>query len=598
MSIKRTAAALMMGAAALAVLPQSAGASSHREAPFIAELPKVDGTDLYVFNSYEPGRTDFVTILANYQPLQAPYGGPNFFGMDDSAAYDIKIDNDGDALAELTFRFRFSDRLGGTNGQGIALNIGAAGSQVPVAVPLINVGKVSTAAGDQGNINFFESFTLDVIRATGRRGQGASAPVTNASGGGTSFPRPLDNIGSKTFTGVGLPFVAGATVTGVAAQAAYETYARSFIHTINIPNCAQPGRVFVGQRQEGFYVNLGQVFDLVSAGTLAPLGSDVQKTLVAPLGEQFAGALPNTTDDFNITTLALEVHKSCLTAPPVAGQALDPVIGVWTTASLPRTLRLNRLRGTAAGFDPEVNAGPLVQVSRLGMPLVNELVIGLRDKDGFNASQPIDDGQFATYVTNPTLPALLEALFGTAAPTSFPRVDLVEIFAAGILGLNAPANAYGPDGELSPTFNLSEMMRFNTSSAISDRGDQSRLGALGIVPSTRGAATEVDDVGFPNGRRPGDDAVDISLRGAMGVAVDDPADAPSGTLAFIDGALMGRSYVDSGVGTGAPMITIVDGCTAEPAGAMGAAILDWDCSGVFGTRFPFLNPPLPADFQP
>jgi hypothetical protein len=175
-----------------------------------------------------------------------------------------------------------------------------------------------------------------------------------------------------------------------------------------------------------------------------------------------------------------------------------------------------------------------VQMSRLAMPLVNEVVIGLKDKDLFNSAEPTQDSALATYVTNPTLPELLEILFGSAgvrAPNNFPRGDLVAAFLTGIEGLNRPTAVVA-----------SEMMRLNTSIDAVAAGSQSRLGALGG-----------DLAGFPNGRRPGDDVVDIELRVAMGVLCHafpgtfgcGPADAPSGLLPFTDGAFVDASFFDT-----------------------------------------------------
>ena len=166
-----------------------------------------------------------------------------------------------------------------------------------------------------------------------------------------------------------------------------------------------------------------------------------------------------------------------------------------------------------------INGGAWAQVSRLGMPLVNEVVIGLKDKDRFNSSKPQDDAQFADYVTNPTLPALVQTLFQAPAPTNFPRTDLVAAFLTGVEGLNKPANV-----------KASEMLRLNTSIVPTIKANQSNLGVLGN-----------DLAGFPNGRRPGDDVVDAELRVAMGVlcvatGANDtfkvgckPADAPAGS---------------------------------------------------------------------
>ena len=206
------------------------------------------------------------------------------------------------------------------------------------------------------------------------------------------------------------------------------------------------------------------------------------------------GALPNTIGDKNVTTLSLELHKSCL----IQG---DDVIGGWTTASLrqARLLRRNPKEGLQTS---EKVGGAWTQVSRLGMPLVNEVVIGLKDKDRFNASKPSDDGQFADYVTNPTLPALLEIAFNAPglAPTNFPRTDLVTTFLTGIAGVNQPANVVG-----------SEMLRLNTAIEPVAFAQQNRLGIVGNI-----LAGGNDNAGYPNGRRPKDDVVDISLVAVMG----------------------------------------------------------------------------------
>ena len=294
----------------------------------------------------------------------------------------------------------------------------------------------------------------------------------------------MDNIGTKTIPD-------------------YTGYAAKHIYSVNIPGCGQPGKVFVGQRKEPFAVNLGTIFDLVNA----PVSVITNPNLI--------NAVPNTIDDANITTLALEVHKSCLT------QDNEPVIGGWTTASL-RQGSLLQDKPSKLLKDlpfPDASGGAWVQLSRLGMPLVNEVVIGLPDKDLFNGSQPKDDAQFLTYVTNPTLPRLLEialdtdpAFGGTAtgkiAPKNFPRTDLVSTFLTGITGLNRPAN-------LVP----SEMMRLNTAIKPVPFAMQNRLGVAGELLRVGGAANiaqAVDLAGYPNGRRPKDDVVDISLVAVAG----------------------------------------------------------------------------------
>ncbi|QTN25435.1 DUF4331 domain-containing protein [Rhizobacter sp. AJA081-3] len=440
------AAAILAAAGSAAAL-----ASSHREAPFITTAPKVDGTDLYMFMSYETGREGYVTLIANYQPLQAPYGGPNYFKMDPNALYEIHVDNNGDAKEDISFQFRFQNKL-----NSIALPVGGKN----VAIPLTQAGQVTDLRSPALNVT--ETYSVEVVR--GDRRSGARASVTNSSGGSKVFDKPVDNIGTKT-----IPDYAG--------------YAAKHVYSVNVPGCNMPAKMFVGQRKEAFAVNLGTIFDLVNA----PVAVITDPALI--------NAAPNTIGDANVTSLALEVHKSCLV------QGNEPVIGAWTTASLRQGSLLDptpkKGHQTTA-----VSGGAWTQVSRLGMPLVNEVVIGLPDKDRFNGSKPKDDGQFADYVTNPTLPALLEIALGlpNTAPTNFPRTDLVTTFLTGIPGVNQPANVVA-----------SEELRLNTGIAAVPFAQQNRLGIVGSVLS--GGS---DFAGFPNGRRPKDDVVDISLVAVMG----------------------------------------------------------------------------------
>jgi len=462
---------------ALGIVP--AQASSHREAPAITEMPKVDSTDLYMFNSYEPGRGGFVTLIANYYPFQDPWGGPNYFALDPDARYRIHVDNTGDGVEDLSFQFRCTEAL-------VDIKLPVGGQQV--SVPLINVGPISGGPGSRDpELNRLESCTMGVAR--GRISNGTRWDfATDAVSGSNRFGKPVDNIGQKSI-------------------ANYEGYARQFIRPVDIPGCgAGDGRIFIGQRKESFAVNVGEVFDLVNLNPVGPRDAE-----------------PNPLDDKNITTIAIEVPASCLTR-----SANSPVIGGWQTAHLPRG---RSLRNNPTFQQPHDNGGDLVQVSRLGMPLVNEIVIGLKDKNLFNAATPEGDAALATYVTNPTLPEILQILFpAVQAPNNFPRLDLVAAFATGIQGLN-----FLSDGQ------PHEMQRLNTSIPATAAGAQNNLGVLGG-----------DNAGFPNGRRPGDDVVDIELRVAMGVLCHafpgvfcNPADAPAGTLPFTDGTLQDASQFDT-----------------------------------------------------
>jgi len=443
---------------ALAVMAGGAVASSHREAPFITTVPKVDGTDFYMFRSYEADRSGYVTMIANYQPLQAAYGGPNYFKMDPNALYEIHIDNNGDGKEDLTFQFRFQNKLA-NGGNGITLPIGGK----DVAIPLVQAGQIVNPGDSTNNVG--ESYSVTLVRGD-RRG-GTRQAVTNANGGSATFAKPVDNIGTKTIPD-------------------YTAYAAKHIYTVNIPGCNMPAKMFVGQRKDPFAVNLGVIFDLVNVPSAA---------FVLDNNNRDAGT--DSLADKNVTSLALEVPTACLTAPGSS----DPVIGAWTTASVRQGVLFNG--SPKSEYDnAAVRGGAWTQVSRLGMPLVNEVVIGLNDKDKFNASRPKDDGQFATYVTNPTLPKLLEIALAAPgiSPTNFPRNDLVTVFLTGIAGVNQPKNVVA-----------SEMLRLNTAIPATPYAKQNRLGLLGGLLSGDG-----DLAGYPNGRRPNDDVVDISLVAVMG----------------------------------------------------------------------------------
>jgi len=453
----RAFALSLLTATALLVAALPAVASSHREAPGVIRNPQVDATDFYMFRSYEAGREDYVTLIANYIPLQDAYGGPNYFPLDPDASYRIHIDNTGDGRPNLTFDFRVANAL-----QDIRLPVG----NESVSVALRNIGQITADPASEGNLNVLESYTVRLSN-TG----GASGLLTSLDSGSARLGKPMDNIGRKSFPN-------------------YDAYANQFVHNVDIPGCGN-GRVFVGQRKDSFSVNLGEVFDLVN---LNPLGNP--------------NAQPDVLADKNVTSLILEVPTDCLTG----GQT--DVIGGWTTAHLPR---IRRIRNRPSFERPESTSTALAQVSRLGMPLVNEVVIGLKDKNRFNASDPKDDLQFATYVSNPTLPEIVEILFGVAAPNNFPRQDLLATFVTGITGLNE--------------FGFGEMQRLNVTIAPTPRTQQDRLGVIGG-----------DAAGFPNGRRPGDDVIDVELRVAMGLLCHafpglycSPDDAPAGTLAYTDG---------------------------------------------------------------
>ncbi|MEP6768122.1 MAG: DUF4331 domain-containing protein [Acidobacteriota bacterium] len=477
-------------------------ASSHREAPAITKSPKVDGTDFYMFRSYEPGRSEYVTILANYEPFQDPQGGPNFYMLDPDAVYEINVDNNGDSRPDITFQFRFQNTA-----KNIAIPVGGQ----TVAVPVINVGGIGPSRHDTANLNVIETYSLSVIRRDGKGKGDPKGDLVTRVGGDSSFLKPVDRIGDKSILNND--------------RSVYPVYADDHIYEVNFPGCSGTGRVFVGQRREGFVINVGEIFDLFNLNPLAARDSKLN---------DLAGK--------SITTLALEVPTQCLANP---GQ---PIIGAWTTASVSKSPH-----GLVPTSD-SVPAGSLTQVSRLGSPLVNEVVIGLPDKDKFNASEPKDDAQFLKYVTNPTIPELLEVIFpGTTAPNLFPRTDLVQAFLTGVPGLNQPPNVVP-----------GEMLRLNTNIPAKPAPLQKSLGVL-----------EGDQAGFPNGRRPGDDVVDIEVRVLMGALL--PASvAPDGSKPFTDGALTNAmiAYTPDGRISNDPLYRL------------------------FRDQFPYLQTPLSPSPQP
>jgi hypothetical protein len=506
-----------------------AQASSHREAPFVTKNPKVDSTDFYAFKSYEPTRAGYITIIANYLPLQDAYGGPNYFSLDPEALYEIHVDNNADGAEDITFQFQFKNTLNAGAGAGQCANCNLPVSLLPAAggaavvktnsISLLAVGPIGPAVTNTGNQHVTETYTLNMVK--GDRRTGVVTPL------GTTFRKPVDNIGSTTLGDFN----------------AYNTYANSAITEFDIAGCTPPAgtkpRVFVGQRAEGFAANIGVIFDLLQTGSTPFFNAITNGATEAGRGRQANVFDIGQLNGKNVTSIAIEVPQSCLLA------GTQPILGLWTSASM----RQARVLNPTATYDlPAKEGGAWVQVSRLGMPLVNEVVIGLKDKDKFGGSAPKDTAQFADYVTHPTLPKLIEILHGAGGAIAPKKVrdDLVATFGQGLqVTVDAPAL-----GSIAFTKNTStgvfEYLRLNTLAALGPatsrtaqlaKGDFQGLGALGCfkadrhVDATQGSC---DLQGFPNGRRPGDDVVDITLRVAMGALNPSAVDAPNHDIPFTD----------------------------------------------------------------
>ncbi|WIG61355.1 MAG: hypothetical protein OJF49_004103 [Ktedonobacterales bacterium] len=427
--------------------------SSHREAPEIANDPVADNTDVYAFVS--PDRTDTVTIIANYIPLEEPAGGPNFFQFGDDVVYEINIDNDGDGIENITYQFRFQTKISNPE------------------TFLYNTGQITSLNSPNWNVRQFYSVTKIKNGATRLLSSGLASPPCRI--GPSSTPN-------------------------------YPALAQAAVHRLTSGET-----VFAGQRAEGFYVDLGAIFDLA---TLRPF----QNLHIFPMPAE-PGV--NTSKGFNVHTIALQIPKNQLTrdgAMPTDPKAPRSIIGIYASASR----RKGVIRNGAQG--PDTESGPWVQVSRLGNPLFNEVIVPIGDKDRWNALDPKDDSQFLKYVQHPELAGLLPVLypgvFPNLAALTAVRADLVAILLTGIPAGLIPGfqNFTGPTP--------ADLLRLNM--AIPPSSSPNILGLLGG-----------DLAGFPNGRRVFDDVVTIELRAIAGVTYPliNPAFKPDAASSVITDGL-------------------------------------------------------------
>jgi hypothetical protein len=417
-------------------------ASSHRDAPLISEDPTADNTDLYAFVSPESGRSDHVTLIANYIPLEEPGDGPNYFRFSDDVVYEIMVDTNGDAREDVTYQFKFNTNVAALSRNTFLYNTGQIGMPPNPSDP----------SSQYANLNQQQSYTVAEIRGDRRKG-GGTVLLQGAR------VAPI-NIGPRS----------------VGTQAQYEALADAAVHTVG----TNPSdiRVFAGPRDEGFYVDLMGAFDLLNVRNP---GVD-------------------TTSGFNVHTIAIELPKSRLQA---MGDT-DGVVGVWASASRPGTTILRSGMVSATGN--------LQQVSRLGNPLVNEVLIPLAAKDKFNASEPHDDGDsFAPYIINPGATqggaALIPLLNGLTNCTPVNgRSDLELALLKGIPGGVVPGFPGNRDTQRRRGPVSGDMLHLNYN--IAPAASPNRLGLLGG-----------DIAGFPNGRRVGDDVTDIDLKAAAGAVL-------------------------------------------------------------------------------
>jgi hypothetical protein len=438
--------------------------SSHREAPEISKDPVADSTDVYAFVS--PDRPGTVTLIANYIPLEGPAGGPNFYAFGDDVLYEIHVDNNGDAEPDVTYQFRFKTELADPD------------------TFLYNVGPITSLSSPNWNNRQTYSVTRVKAGKSTRLAYGLASPPCNI--GPLSTPD-------------------------------YDKLAREAVHDL-----AGGIKVFAGQRADGFYVDLGAIFDL---GDLRPF-----ENLHAQYGmHTFSKGAPgvNSTARLNVHSIAIQVPTDDLLWGSPHGKESDQgsVIGVWTTASR------QRVSVWDAAKQKLVLSGPTYQVSRLGNPLVNEVLIPLGQKDEWNKQPPHHDKVYANRVTQPELAGLLPVLYPGVFPNlaklvaaKTPRADLEAILLTGIpTGIVAGFQNYtGPV--------LADMLRLNTAIPAAKKPS-----ALGVVGG--------DLAGYPNGRRVFDDVVTIEVRAIAGVTVPlvDKSYTPDGAASLVTDGLTDSS---------------------------------------------------------
>jgi hypothetical protein len=425
-------------ATALAVVfgyggPSGAGAASHREAPLIAMDPEADITDFFLFRSYEAGKSDKVDLILNVIPGEEPSSGPNYFFFDPSVTYSFNVDNNLDGVGEdVRFEFKFRTEFRG----------------VPAALklPLSYVGGVTgvppiTALDGPGSegLGLRQRYSVTMVRA-----------------------------GSRTVLADGL--IAVPSNVGPRTMPSYDTLAAQGMYTLPGGNV----RVFAGQREDPFYIDLGAIFDSLNLRRTPPIETATEDSndSLNPFGVDMLSG-------FNVNTIALEVPASLLTKDGLGvGHTKTSKIGAYAETDRPRV--------TVRGAHGVTTGEGSVQVQRLANPLVNEAIIGTVDKDRWNSLEPEEEAQFEDYYLNPRFAVALELATGVPAAKSG-RTDLRDLLLK-----------YAPSDT-----RLSELLRLDVNVAPTPLAAQRRMGPL---------ATPADPAAWPNGRRPKDDVTDIAVR--------------------------------------------------------------------------------------
>jgi hypothetical protein len=429
--------------------------TSHREAPKISKDQVADNTDLYAFVS--PDKPETATILANYIPLQEPAGGPNFNTFGDDVLYEIVIDNNGDGIEDITYQFRFKTKIENPD------------------TFLYNTGPISSLTDPFWNVK--QSYS--VTKVVGPRRTGVSAIL------GSNLPTPPVNVGPRSTPN-------------------YADLANAAISPLS-----DGSNVFAGQRDEAFYVDLGSIFDL---GTLRPVQGFHRFKTGVTADDTNASAGIDATKGFSVHTIAIQVAKNKLTfdgSDPIDPLGKNSTIGIWASASRRKAVILPTDGDSDQSGDNEsdgVVTGPFTQVSRLGMPLINEVIIPLGKKDFWNTSLPRFDSQFLQYYKTPELQKLLlflyPGVFPNLATVTEARADLIAILLTGI-----------PSGIIQGFQNFTgplqaDYLRLNLAIPPNTTSNPNPLGLIGGDPA-----------GFPNGRRVLDDVVDIEIKAIAGATL-------------------------------------------------------------------------------
>ena len=441
--------ARIIGAAAFcgaALASAGAFAASHREAPLIANDPTADNTDFYMFRSWTNPAN--VVFIMNVIPAEEPSAGPNYFNFGDDVLYRINVDTNADGADDLTYEVRFKTELRGP----------LTGLRLPLSYVALPPITALDGAGSEGLI-LRQQYTVTQVRGNTR----------------------ID-LGTK-------PMFAVPSNVGPLTMPNYEALAAQGIYTL-----ANGGKVFAGQRDETFYIDLGATFDTLNLRRTPPV-----LTALEDADDNHNAFGTDMLSGFNVNTIAIEVPISSVTANP------NGFIGAYASTSRHKV----RVLRDAQSNDP-VESGPQVQVSRMANPLVNEVIIGTGSKDRWNTTDPDAETQFVDFYLNSRLATAINLRFGTAIPTTN-RTDLVNVL------LKYPTQ---PQSGTCGGNDCAELLRLNLSVAPTPPASQRRLSVLAGDPA-----------GWPNGRRPNDDVTDIALRVVAGKLIG----TPEGNLALGDG---------------------------------------------------------------